>query len=174
MVNYKRHILDNGLTLLLHCDSDTPMVTVNTLWNVGARDENPDRTGFAHLFEHLMFGGTKRVPDYDAVVERMGGVSNAFTNNDYTNYYITVPCGYLEQALELEADRMGGLDFSQERLEVQQKVVTEEYNQRYMNQPYGDVWLLLRPMCFKRSPYRWCTIGADIRHVAEARLAEVV
>lgn len=174
MIRYERHILDNGLTLLLHCDRETPMVTVNTLYGVGSRDENPERTGMAHLLEHLMFGGTRRYPDYDGVVQMMGGESNAFTNNDYTNYYVTVPAGYTEQAIDLEMDRMvNGLDWSEERLAVQQKVVTEEYNQRYMNQPYGDVWLLLRPLCFKQSPYRWCTIGADIRHVAEASLEEV-
>ena len=173
MVDYELHILDNGLTLLLHCDRETPMATVNTLYGVGSRDERPERTGFAHLFEHLMFGGTKRYPDYDSVVQMMGGESNAYTNNDYTNYYVTVPAGYLEQAIDLELDRMGGLDWSEKRLSVQQRVVTEEYNQRYMNQPYGDVWLLLRPLCFKRSPYRWCTIGADIRHVSEATLDDV-
>ena len=173
MVDYERHILDNGLTLLLHCDRETPMATVNTLYGVGSRDERPERTGFAHLFEHLMFGGTRRYPDYDSVVQMMGGESNAYTNNDYTNSYVTVPAGYLEQALDLELDRMGGLDWSEKRLSVQQKVVTEEYNQRYMNQPYGDVWLLLRPLCFKQSPYRWCTIGADIRHVSEATLDDV-
>lgn len=170
MIDYEKHILADGLTLLLHSDSETPMVTVNTLYAVGARDENPNLTGFAHLFEHLMFGGTRRYPEYDTVVESMGGESNAFTNNDYTNYYITVPAGGLEQALDLEFDRMCGLDWSEKRLAVQQRVVTEEYNERYMNQPYGDAWLLLRPLCFKQSPYRWCTIGADIRHVAEATL----
>ena len=174
MIDYERHILDNGLTLLLHSDRETPMVTVNTLYGVGSRDEHPSRTGFAHLFEHLMFGGTKRYQEYDAVVESLGGESNAFTNNDYTNYYLTVPSGYCEQAIDLELDRMCGLDWSGQRLQVQQRVVTEEYNQRYMNQPYGDVWLLLRPLCFKRSPYRWCTIGSDIRHVADATLDEVV
>ncbi len=173
MIEYEKYTLDNGLTLLLHSDSETPMVTVNTLYAVGARDENADCTGLAHLFEHLMFGGTVRYPDYDKVVETVGGESNAFTSNDYTNYYITVPAGYLEQALDLEFDRMRGLDWSEQRLAVQQRVVTEEYNQRYINQPYGDVMLLLRPLCFKRSPYRWCTIGADIRHVAEASLIEV-
>lgn len=173
MVDYERHILESGLTLLLHRDTETPMVTVNTLWGVGSRDERHDRTGFAHLFEHLMFGGTKRFPDYDREVERMGGESNAFTNSDFTNYYLTVPAGYAEQAIELECDRMGGLDWSEKRLSVQQRVVTEEYNQRYINQPYGDVWLLLRPLCFTKSPYRWCTIGADIRHVADASLDDV-
>ena len=173
MVDYERHILESGLTLLLHRDTETPMVTVNTLWGVGSRDERHDRTGFAHLFEHLMFGGTKRFPDYDREVERMGGESNAFTNSDFTNYYLTVPAGYAEQAIELECDRMGGLDWSEKRLSVQQRVVTEEYNQRYINQPYGDVWLLLRPLCYEVHPYRWPTIGADIRHVGEATLEDV-
>ena len=165
--------MTNGLTLLVHEDRSTPMVSVNVLYGVGARDEEPTRTGFAHLFEHLMFGGTRRVPDYDAVVSGVGGESNAFTNNDITNFYLTVPARKLETALWLESDRMRELDFSQRRLEVQQSVVTEEYNYRYMNQPYGDKWLLLRPLCYKVHPYRWCTIGADIRHVQEATLADV-
>lgn len=149
------------------------MVSVNTLYNVGARDEDPSLTGFAHLFEHLMFGGTKKVPDYDMVVTQAGGESNAFTNNDYTDYYITLPAKHLEVALMLESDRMQGLDLTQKALEVQQSVVTEEYNYRYVNQPYGDMWLLLRPLCYKVHPYRWCTIGADIRHVQQATLADV-
>lgn len=177
MITFSRHRLDNGLRLLLHRDTTTPLVTVNVLYQVGSRDERPDRTGFAHLFEHLMFGGTRRYPDYDRVVDDMGGESNAFTNNDYTNYYLTVPAAYLEQALMLEANRMGG-DWAMEGsrwevLEVQKRVVTEEYNQRYMNQPYGDVWMLLRPLAYRHHPYRWCTIGADIRHVQEATLDDV-
>lgn len=159
--------------MLTHEAWDTPLTTVNVLYNVGARDEDPDRTGFAHLFEHLMFGGTERVPDYDAVVSSLGGENNAFTNNDITNYYVTVPVGGLQTALELEADRMEGLNLTQKVLEVQQKVVKEEYNQRYMNRPYGDMWLLLRSLCYQVSPYRWATIGADIRHVAEATLEDV-
>lgn len=159
--------------MLTHEAWDTPLATVNVLYNVGARDEDPDRTGFAHLFEHLMFGGTERVPDYDAVVSSLGGENNAFTNNDITNYYVTVPVGGLQTALELEADRMEGLNLTQKVLEVQQKVVKEEYNQRYMNRPYGDMWLLLRSLCYQVSPYRWATIGADIRHVAEATLEDV-
>lgn len=173
MIDWRKYILANGLTVLTHEAWDTPLATVNVLYNVGARDEDPGRTGFAHLFEHLMFGGTERVPDYDAVVSSLGGENNAFTNNDITNYYVTVPVGGLQTALELEADRMGGLSLTQKALEVQQKVVKEEYNQRYMNRPYGDVWLLLRPLCYKVSPYRWATIGADIRHVAEATLEDV-
>lgn len=173
MVEYGKHIIDNGLTVLTHEVWDTPLATVNTLYNVGSRDEDPQRTGFAHLFEHLMFGGTERVPDFDRVVNSLGGDDNAYTNCDFTNYYITVPVDGLATALMLEADRMTGLDISQKALEVQQKVVTEEYNQRYMNRPYGDVWLLLRPLCYKVHPYRWPTIGADIRHVSEATLEDV-
>ncbi len=173
MVAYRKHILDNGLTVLTHEAWDTPLATVNTLYGVGSRDEDPQRTGFAHLFEHLMFGGTTKVPDFDRVVSSLGGENNAFTNCDFTNYYTTVPAEGLATALMLEADRMTGLNISQNALEVQQRVVTEEYNQRYMNQPYGDVWLLLRPLCYKVHPYRWPTIGADIRHVSEATLEDV-
>ena len=156
MVDYSRHTLPNGLRVLLHKDTTTPLVTVNILYQVGARDERPDRTGFAHLFEHLMFGGTRRYPDFDAVVDSLAGESNAFTTGDYTNYYMTLPADGLEQALALEADRMTG-DWAIEGerwrvLEVQKKVVTEEYHQRYMNQPYGDVWMLLRPLCYKVHP----------------------
>ncbi len=173
MIKYQKHILSNGLTLIVQEVPSTPLVTVNTLYNVGARDENPLRTGFAHLFEHLMFGGTSEVPDFDAVVSRAGGESNASTCNDFTNYYITVPGRFLETALWLESDRMRSLDFSQRSLEVQQSVVTEEYHYRYVNQPYGDKWMLLRPLCYKVHPYRWCTIGSDIRHVQEATLDDV-
>lgn len=173
MVNYRKHILANGLTVLTHEAWDTPLATVNMLYAVGSRNEDPQRTGFAHLFEHLMFGGTRRVPDFDSVVSSLGGESNAFTNCDYTNYYVTLPADGLETALMLEADRMQGLELTQKALEVQQRVVTEEYHQRYMNQPYGDVWLLLRPLCYKAYPYRWATIGADIRHVSEATLDDV-
>ena len=173
MVSYEKHTLDNGLTVLTHEAWDTPLATVNLLYNVGARDEDPQRTGFAHLFEHLMFGGTPEVPDFDGVLSNLGGESNAFTNNDYTNYYLTLPAGALATALHLEADRMAHLDISQKALEVQQHVVTEEYNQRYTNRPYGDAWLLLRPLCYKVHPYRWATIGADIRHVSEATFDDV-
>jgi predicted Zn-dependent peptidase len=182
-VEYSRHTLDNGLRVLLHRDTTTPLVTVNVLYLVGSRDERPDRTGFAHLFEHLMFGGTPRYPDFDAVVDSIAGESNAFTTCDYTNYYMTFPADGLPTALALEADRMAGVRpdisgirvgrFSEEVLEVQKRVVTEEYHQRYMNQPYGDVYLLLRPLCYKVHPYRWPTIGADIRHVQEATMEEV-
>lgn len=173
MIRYNKFKLANGLTLIVHEDHDTPLATVNILYNVGSRNENPQRTGFAHLFEHLMFGGTEAVPNYDAVVNSMGGECNAYTTSDYTNYYLTVPAKELERALWLEADRMRLLGFSPKRLAVQQKVVTEEYNQRYKNRPYGDVWLLLRENCYKEHPYRWSTIGKDIRHVQEATLEDV-
>ena len=173
MVSYQTHTLDNGLTVLTHEAWDTPLATVNLLYNVGSRDEEPGRTGFAHLFEHLMFGGTPEVPDFDAVVSGVGGEDNAFTTCDYTDYHMTVPVEALPTALRLEADRMTHLDISQRKLEVQQHVVTEEYHQRYMNQPYGDIWLLLKPLCYKVHPYRWPTIGADIRHVSEATLDDV-
>ncbi len=173
MIDYRKHILPNGLTLIVMENHTTPLVSVNTLYNVGARDESPSRTGFAHLFEHLMFGGTRRVPDFDKIVNSVGGDSNAFTTNDYTDYHLTVPAQYLETALWLESDRMRGIDLSPKALQVQQSVVTEEYHYRYLNQPYGDVWMLLRPLSYKVHPYRWCTIGSDIRHVQEATLDDV-
>ena len=173
MITYQKYILDNGLVVLTHEAWDTPLATVNLLYNVGARDEDPSRTGFAHLFEHLMFGGTERVPDFDAVVSSLGGENNASTNNDITNYYITLPAQGLPTALMLEADRTEGLSLTQKALDVQQHVVTEEYNQRYMNRPYGDMWLMMRPLCYTAHPYRWPTIGADIRHVSEATLDDV-
>ena len=173
MIAYTRHILDNGLTLLCHRDDDTPLVTINLLYGVGSRNEAEHLTGFAHLFEHLMFGGTSAVPDYDRVISDLGGESNAFTNCDYTNYYLTVPAQHLETALQLEADRMRGLALTPQTLAVQQRVVTEEYHQRYLNQPYGDMWLLLRPLSYHSHPYRWCTIGADISHVQRASLDDV-
>ena len=177
MISFSKKTLDNGLRVIIHRDSSTPLVTINILYQVGARNEREDRTGFAHLFEHLMFGGTRRYPDYDLEVDAMGGENNAFTNNDYTNYYLTVPAQHLEQALRLEADRMLGdwdiVNDTWKVLDVQKRVVTEEYHQRYLNQPYGDVWMLLRPLCYKVHPYRWCTIGADIRHVQKATLQDV-
>ena len=173
MIQYTKYKMPNGLTLIVHEDHSTPLATVNILYNVGSRNENPERTGFAHLFEHLMFGGTEAVPDYDSVVNGMGGECNAFTNSDFTNYYLTVPAEGLERALWLEADRMRLLGFSERSLAVQQRVVTEEYHQRYVNRPYGDVWLLLRENCYRKHPYRWCTIGKDISHVQEATLEDV-
>ena len=172
-MDYKRYTLDNGLRVIVCEDASTPMVSTNILYGVGSRDEEETRTGFAHLFEHLMFGGTKAVPDFDAVLTEVGGESNACTSTDTTNYYLTLPAKYLETGLWVESDRMRLLDFSERNLKVQQSVVTEEYNYRYINQPYGDVWLLLRPLCYKVHPYRWPTIGMDIRHVQEATLGDV-
>lgn len=173
MVNFKRFKLDNGLTVLVHEDHNTAMAVVNILYKVGARDESPRQTGFAHLFEHLMFGGSVNVPNYDAPLQSVGGENNAFTSNDITNYYITLPANNLETAFWLESDRMLSLAFSEKSLEVQRQVVIEEFKQRYLNQPYGDVWLKLRPLAYKEHPYRWATIGKEISHIEEAQMDDV-
>ncbi|MFZ4707085.1 MAG: M16 family metallopeptidase [Bacteroidales bacterium] len=173
MIAYDRFTLTNGLRILVHRDTSTPIVAINILYNVGSRDEQPDRTGFAHLFEHLMFGGSKNIPKYDAPLERVGGENNAFTNNDITNYYLTVPVQNLETAFWLESDRMADLAFSPKSLKVQRNVVVEEFKQNYLNQPYGDAWLLLRPLAYKIHPYQWATIGKDIAHIEQAKMDEV-
>jgi zinc protease len=173
MVKFNRFTLDNGLRVIVHEDNTTPMAVVNILYDVGSRDENPEQTGFAHLFEHLMFGGSVNVPNYDGPLQQVGGENNAFTSNDITNYYITLPSANLETAFWLESDRMLSLAFSEESLEVQRKVVIEEFKQRYLNQPYGDVWLRLRPMVYKTHPYLWDTIGKNIEHIADAKIEDV-
>lgn len=173
MIDYRTSVLNNGLQIVLHKDISTPLVSVNVLYNVGSRDEQADKTGFAHLFEHLMFSGSENIPNYDYYVEQAGGESNAFTNNDITNYYLTVPKQFLETALWLESDRMKQLDFSQKSLDVQKNVVSEEFKQRYLNQPYGDIWLALRPLAYKQHPYQWCTIGKDLSHIENASLDDV-
>ncbi len=173
MINFEKYTLKNGLRVLIHSDKSMPIVAVNLLYNVGAKHENPERTGFAHLFEHLMFGGSKHVPSYDEVIENAGGENNAFTNNDITNYHITLPKANLETALWVEGDRMENLTLSQKSLDVQKSVVIEEFNQRYLNQPYGDVWLLLRPLAYTKHPYQWATIGKTPDHIAEATLKDV-
>ena len=173
MIDFKKYTLDNGLRLIVHRDVDTPIVAVNTLYDVGARDEDPNRSGFAHLFEHLMFGGSVNIPNFDNPLQRVGGNNNAFTNNDYTNYYITIPRENIETAFWLESDRMLSLAFTPESLDVQRKVVIEEFKQRYLNQPYGDAWLYLRPMAYKKHPYRWATIGKSIEHIEDATLNDV-
>lgn len=173
MVKFNRFILDNGLRVIVHEDHTTPMAVLNILYDVGARDEDPAQTGFAHLFEHLMFGGSVNIPQYDEPLQRVGGENNAFTSNDITNYYITLPAENIETAFWLESDRMLGLAFSEKSLEVQRNVVIEEFKQRYLNQPYGDVWLKLRPMVYKKHPYRWATIGEKIEHIEDARIADV-
>lgn len=173
MVKFNRFVLDNGLRVLVHEDHTTPMAVLNILYDVGARDEDPDKTGFAHLFEHLMFGGSVNIPQYDAPLQRVGGENNAFTSNDITNYYITLPAANIETAFWLESDRMLSLAFSEKSLEVQRNVVIEEFKQRYLNQPYGDVWLKLRPLVYQKHPYRWATIGKEIKHIEDARIADV-
>ena len=173
MINYKKYQLDNGLKVILHQDKSTPIAAVNLAFDVGARDENSDMTGLAHYFEHLMFSGSKNAPDYDAQVQNAGGQNNAFTTNDYTNYYITLPKNNLELALWLESDRMFQLNLDEKSLEVQRQVVIEEFKQRYLNQPYGDVWLNLRPIAYKKHPYRWATIGKEIKHIEDASMDDV-
>jgi len=173
MLDFKKFTLDNGLRVIYHEDRSTPLVCMNILYDVGARDEDADRTGFAHLFEHLMFGGSVHIPSYDEPLQRVGGENNAFTSNDITNYYLTVPTANLETAFWLESDRMLSLAFSEKSFEVQRNVVIEEFKQRYLNQPYGDIWLLIRPMVYKTHPYLWDTIGKEISHIAEAKMEDV-
>ena len=173
MITVNRHILENGLRIVHSEDTTTQMVALNVLYDVGARDEHPEHTGFAHLFEHLMFGGSINIPDYDTPVQNAGGENNAWTNNDITNYYITLPRGNAEIGFWLESDRMLSLDFNEKSLEVQKNVVTEEFKQRNLNQPYGDVSHLLRNMAYKTHPYRWPTIGKKISHISNATLEEV-
>lgn len=173
MITVNRHILENGLRIVHSEDTTTQMVALNLLYDVGARDEHPEHTGFAHLFEHLMFGGSINIPDYDTPVQNAGGENNAWTNNDITNYYITLPCNNAEIGFWLESDRMLSLDFNEKSLEIQKNVVTEEFKQRNLNQPYGDVSHILREMAYKTHPYRWPTIGKEISHIMNATLEEV-
>lgn len=173
MIDYHIHTLTNGLRVIAHPNEHSQLGAFNLMYDVGARDEHPDKTGFAHLFEHLMFGGSANIPDYDAVAQQMGAENNAFTNNDITNYYLTFPANQLETAFWLESDRMLQLDFSERSLEVQRQVVIEEFKQRYLNQPYGDVWLKLRPLAYKKHPYQWATIGKEVSHIENATLADV-
>ncbi len=173
MIDYAAFTLDNGLRVLVHEDHTAPLAVLNLIYDVGSRDEHPDKTGFAHLFEHLMFGGSRHIPSYDTPLQRVGGENNAFTSPDVTNYHISLPSANLETAFWLESDRMLSLDFSPRALEVQRKVVIEEFNQRYLNQPYGDTWLLLRPLAYRVHPYRWPTIGKEISHIADATLDDV-
>ncbi len=173
MVDFNRFTLSNGLRVLVHEDDTTPMAVLNILYDVGARDEEPGKTGFAHLFEHLMFGGSINIPSYDEPLQRVGGENNAFTSNDITNYYITLPATNLETAFWLESDRMLSLAFSEKSLETQRNVVCEEFKQRYLNQPYGDVWLKLRPLAYQVHPYKWATIGQDLAQIEHARMEDV-
>lgn len=173
MITVNRHTLSNGLRIVHNEDRSTQMVAINVLYDVGARDEEEERTGFAHLFEHLMFGGSVNIPDYDGPVQEAGGENNAWTTNDHTNYYVTLPRQNAETGFWLESDRMLSLAFSPENLEVQRQVVMEEFKQRHLNQPYGDSSHLTRAMAYTTHPYRWPTIGLELRHIAEASLEEV-
>ncbi|MFP4018364.1 MAG: M16 family metallopeptidase [Bacteroidales bacterium] len=172
-MKYTKYVLDNGLKLIVHQDTSTPIATVNLLYNVGSKHETPGKTGFAHLFEHLMFEGSVNIPAYDTPLQIAGGENNAFTSNDITNYYLTLPLQNIETAFWLESDRMLGLNLTKEKLEIQKNVVIEEFNQRYINQPYGDAHLTLRPMTYKVHPYRWPTIGRDMSHIRNATLEDV-
>jgi len=173
MINFTEFTLDNGLRCIVHEDHTTPMAVLNVLYNVGSRDEDPDHTGFAHLFEHLMFSGSVNIPSYDEPLQLVGGENNAFTSPDITNYYLTVPAANIETGFWLESDRMLNLAFSENGLEVQRKVVVEEFKQNYLNQPYGDLWLNLRPLAYQQHPYRWATIGKEISHIEEATMQQV-
>lgn len=173
MIKYTTFQLDNGMRVLLNPNPNSNLVTFNLLYNVGARDEHPDHTGFAHLFEHLMFEGTKEVKVFDKQLQLAGATHNAFTCNDYTNYYITLPAENIETAFWLESDRMQNLDINQEKLDVQKKVVIEEFNQRYINQPYGDIWSELRKLAYRKHPYQWQTIGKELSHIEKVTLDEV-
>lgn len=173
MIYFERTKLANGLTVIGHRDKTTPMVAIDICYNVGSRDEHPERTGFAHLFEHLMFGGSRNIPVYDEPLQKAGGDNNAFTSNDLTNYYLTLPKNNIETGFWLESDRMLELAFSESSLEVQRNVVIEEFKQRYLNQPYGDVWSIIRQMAFKVHPYQWPTIGREVSHIEKADMQQV-
>lgn len=173
MIQFNRFVLDNGLRVLVHEDHSTPMAVVNVMYDVGARDEQADKTGFAHLFEHLMFGGSINIPEYDEPLQRAGGENNAYTTNDLTNYYCTLPAENIETAFWLESDRMLSLAFSEKSLDVQRKVVCEEFKEHYINKPYGDIWHKMRALAYKVHPYQWMTIGKELSHVENASITDV-
>jgi zinc protease len=173
MIHFEKFELKNGLKVIVHEDQSTPMAVLNVLYDVGAKDENPDKTGFAHLFEHLMFGGSANIADFETPLQLAGGENNAFTTNDLTNYYIQLPAENLETAFWLESDRMLSLAFSEKSLEVQRKVVCEEFKEHYINKPYGDVWFKMRKLAYKKHPYRWMTIGKNLSHIEKVELPDV-
>ena len=173
MIKFEEFTLGNGLQVIVHEDPTVHIAVLNILYNVGSRNEHPEKTGFAHLFEHLMFGGSANIPNYDEPLQKVGGENNAFTNTDITNYYLTVPAANIETGFWLESDRMLSLSFDPQVLEVQRKVVIEEFKQRYLNQPYGDVWLRLRPLSYLKHPYQWATIGKEISHIENATMDDV-
>jgi predicted Zn-dependent peptidase len=173
MIQFEKFTLDNGLRVLVHEDKSTPMAMINVIYDVGAKDENPDKTGFAHLFEHLMFGGSKNIPEFDEPLQMAGGEDNAFTTNDLTNYYCQLPAENIETAFWLESDRMLNLAFSEKSLETQRKVVCEEFKEHYINKPYGDVSHKIRELAYTTHPYKWMTIGKELKHVEDATLQDV-
>ncbi|SFD33924.1 Predicted Zn-dependent peptidase [Chitinophaga sp. CF118] len=173
MIHYNKFTLANGLRVIVHEDHTTPMAVVNVMYDVGARDEDANKTGFAHLFEHLMFGGSVNIPEYDEPLQMAGGENNAFTTSDLTNYYIQLPAENIETAFWLESDRMLSLAFSEKSLDVQRKVVSEEFKEHYINKPYGDVWHKMRDLAYSTHPYKWMTIGKELSHIEEARLEDV-
>jgi zinc protease len=173
MIQFEKFTLANGLRVIVHQDLSTPMAVMNIMYDVGARDEDPAQTGFAHLFEHLMFGGSVNIPSYDEPLQMAGGENNAYTTNDLTNYYIQLPAENLETAFWLESDRMLSLAFSDKSLDVQRKVVCEEFKEHYLTKPYGDVWHKMRELAYKNHPYRWMTIGKELSHIENARLEDV-
>lgn len=173
MIRFEKFVLENGLRVIVHRDESTPMAALNIMYDVGARDEDPERTGFAHLFEHLMFGGSINIPSYDTPLQMAGGDNNAYTTNDLTNYYIHLPAENLETAFWLESDRMLSLAFSEKSLDVQRKVVCEEFKEHYLNKPYGDVWHKMRELSYQVHPYRWMTIGKELSHIENAKLEDV-
>ena len=173
MIQFEKFTLDNGLKVIVHQDLSTPMAVMNIMYDVGARDEDPERTGFAHLFEHLMFGGSINIPSYDEPLQMAGGENNAYTTNDLTNYYIQLPAENLETAFWLESDRMLSLAFEEKSLETQRKVVCEEFKEHYLTKPYGDVQHKLRELAYKKHPYRWMTIGKELSHIENAQLNDV-
>ncbi|MBN8858241.1 MAG: insulinase family protein [Sphingobacteriales bacterium] len=173
MIHFEQFVLQNGLKVIVHEDHSTPMAVVDVMYDVGARDEDPEKTGFAHLFEHLMFGGSVNIPSYDEPLQAAGGENNAYTTNDLTNYYCQLPAENIETAFWLESDRMLSLAFGEKSLEVQRKVVSEEFKEHYLNKPYGDVWHKMRTLAFKVHPYKWMTIGAELSHIEHATLHDV-
>ena len=173
MINFEKFQLDNGLRVIVHEDKSTPMIVLDVMYDVGARDEYPGKTGFAHLFEHLMFGGSVNIPSYDEPLQMAGGENNAYTTNDLTNYYCQLPAENVETAFWLESDRMLSLAFDENSLEVQRKVVSEEFKEHYINKPYGDVWHKLRALAYKEHPYKWMTIGQELSHIENATLENV-
>lgn len=167
MLSIRKTILDNGLRVIVHEDHTTPLAACNIVYNVGSRDEHPDHTGFAHLMEHFMFTGSKNVPDFDKVLQKVGAINNAYTSQDLTHYYEVLPANNLETTLWLESDRMLELAFRQQSLDIQKQVVIEEFKENFLNRPYGDLMMLFNQMAYERHPYQWLPIGKKPEHIAE-------